>query len=60
MRRHTASVQPPSLTVRLHREHGLWAVWAVLEGQDMWLAGLLTEEARERYLAWHPEWEIQK
>ena len=51
---------PQPKAVRLGRDGPLWAIWAVMEGQpDLYLAGLLCEASRDRYLSWHPEWTVK-
>lgn len=47
------------MTVRLGRDGHLWAIWGRVGDQEIWLAGLLTEEARRLYLSWHPEWKVE-
>lgn len=44
------------MRVRLSREIGLYAIRCA--DTDLWLAGLLTEANRARYLAWHPDWVV--
>ena len=54
-----ARKEPVQMTVRLGRDGQLWAIWGRVGDQEMWLAGLLTEEARSLYLSWHPEWKVE-
>ena len=58
--RHSPAKTPSEMTVRIGRDGLLWAIWAVIDGEEMWMAGLLTEEARREYLGWHPEWKVEE